>query len=110
MCIRAGANELESVKNLMSMSLMAVIAETLEVEIDEIRDEARLVEDLGMNAESRGEMEAMIADFFDGLEVNLNQTPTVAALVDKVVLSEFRDAQLCEYASIPNDRLNSSVA
>lgn len=38
MCIRAGGeNELESVKNLMSMSLMAIIADSFDIEIDEIQ-------------------------------------------------------------------------
>jgi len=36
MCIKAGADELESVKNLMSMALKAVVAESLGVELEDI--------------------------------------------------------------------------
>ena len=36
MCIKAGDNEIETVKNLMSMSLMAVVADALNVDLDEI--------------------------------------------------------------------------
>lgn len=100
MCIRAGSNELESVKNLMSMSLMAVIAEALRVDIDEISERARLVEDLHMDAEGRRELEAMVADVFDGLKVNVNTTPTVGALLDRVVMCEFADADVRQYAGI----------
>ncbi len=101
MCIRAGSNEFESVKNLMGMSLMAVIAEALDRDIDEIAHEARLVEDLGMTAEGRAEMEEMIADVFDGLEVNLNRLRTVGALFDCVVNSQFEDSAVRHYARIP---------
>lgn len=89
MCIRAGSNELESVKNLMGMSLKAVVADALHADIDNVFDHSRLVEDLHMSANDEQELEAMIADVFDGLRVDLHQTPTVAALLDQVVLKEF---------------------
>lgn len=89
MCIRAGSNELESVKNLMGMSLMAVVADALHTEIDNITEESRLVEDLHMDASNEGELEDMIADVFNGLHVDIHSTPTVSALLDKVVRSEF---------------------
>lgn len=90
MCIRAGSNELESVKNLMGMSLMAVIADALDTEIDNVTEEAHLVEDLHMDQNREQELEAMIEDVFDGLHVDVQSTPTVSALLDKVVLSEFQ--------------------
>ena len=40
MCIRAGSNELESVKSLMSMALRVVVAESLHAELDDITDES----------------------------------------------------------------------
>jgi hypothetical protein len=89
MCIRAGRDELESVKNLMAMSLMAVVAEALDADLDEISEEARLVEDLHMDQTNEQELKAMIADVFNGLEVDLNTTRTVSGLLDKVVLNEF---------------------
>lgn len=90
MCIRAGSNELESVKNLMDMSLRAVVADALHTDIEAIREESRLVEDLHMGTRDEQELEAMIADIFDGLHVDVQETPTVAALLDKVVMQEFR--------------------
>lgn len=89
MCIRAGSNELESVKNLMGMSLKAVVADALHTDIETINDESRLVEDLHMSANDELELEAMIADIFDGLRIEVNKTPTVAALLDQVVMREF---------------------
>jgi len=89
MCIRAGSNELESVKNLMGMSLKAVVADALHADIDTILDDSRLVEDLHMSANDEVELKEMIADVFDGLQVNVRSTPTVGALLDEVVTKEF---------------------
>jgi hypothetical protein len=89
MCIRAGSNELESVKNLMGMSLRAVVAEALDADIDTIFDDSRLVEDLHMGANDEDELATMIADVFDGLHVDVHSTPTVGALLDQVVMKEF---------------------
>ena len=89
MCIRAGSNELESVKNLMGKSLKAVVADALHADIEAVNDDSRLVEDLHMNANAELELEAMIADVFDGLHVDIQKTPTVAALLDQVVMKEF---------------------
>ncbi|MEN8170630.1 MAG: hypothetical protein ABFS08_10450 [Pseudomonadota bacterium] len=110
MCIRAGSNELESVKNLMGMSLMAVIAESLDTDIDTIEETDYLVKDLHMNSEGKRQIELMIADVFDGLKVNLNTTPTVGALLDKVVMSEFAIEGVSEYVGIESPSLAHHAA
>lgn len=91
MCIKAGTDELESVKNLMGMALKAVVADALQADLDEVVDEARLVEDLRMGSAESQVLRELIADTFDGIEVDLRQTPTFSALLNRVVLSEFRD-------------------
>jgi hypothetical protein len=110
MCIRAGSNELESVKNLMGMSLMAVIAESLDVDIDIVSESDNLSKDLHMDAAGKERLEAMIAEVFDGLKVNLNTTPTVGSLLDKVVMAEFADDGIREYVGLDALSLNHSVA
>jgi acyl carrier protein len=110
MCIRAGSNELESVKNLMGMSLMAVIAESLEVDIDDIEETSHLVKDLNMDRAGRERLEMMIAEVFDELKVNLNTTPTVGSLLDKVVISEFADDGIRQYVGLEALSLSSNAA
>jgi len=39
------------------------------------------------------ELRELIADTFDGLSVNLDSTPTYGALLEYVVLREFRDVE-----------------
>lgn len=92
MCIRAGGeNELESVKNLMSMSLMAIIADSFDIEIDEIENSDHLVTDLKMSDTIKSTLEEQIADIFDGLQLNLNLVDTVGTLLELVVHNEFKD-------------------
>jgi acyl carrier protein len=110
MCIRAGSNELESMKNLMGMSLMAVIAEALQTDIDEVAETSHLVRDLRMDSAGKRQLEALIAEVFDGLQLNLDTTPTVAALLDRVVLSEFADDGIRQYVGLDLPSLSSSAA
>ena len=110
MCIRAGSNELESVKNLMGMSLMAVIAESLEADIEEIAEDSHLVNDLRMDGAGKQRLTQMIAEVFDKLQVNLNTTPTVGALLDKVVMSEFADDGIRQYVGLDLLSLSDSAA
>lgn len=110
MCIRAGSNELESMKNLMGMSLMAVVAESLDADIDDIAETTHLVRDLHMDSEGKQRLELMIAEVFDELQVNLNTTPTVGALLDKVVMSEFADDGIRQYVGLDLLSLSSSAA
>lgn len=109
MCIRAGNNELESVKNLMGMSLMAVIAESLQLDIDAIDETQHLTNDLQMDAAGKKRLEAMIAEVFDGLRLNLNTTPTVGVLLDKVVMSEFAADDIREYVGLEALTLSDSA-
>jgi acyl carrier protein len=90
MCIRAGKDELESVKNLMSMALRVVVADALHAELDDVVDEARLVEDLHMGKQECRTLHDMIADNFDGTDIDVCHVPTVAVLLDRVVMSEFK--------------------
>lgn len=91
MCIKAGEDELDTVKNLMSMALKAVIAQALDADLDKVVPEARLVKDLRMGKKRRAALAELIADTFDGLEVDLNRIETVDELLDVVVMAEFQD-------------------
>lgn len=91
MCIKAGNNELASVKALMDMSLNALIADTFEVEIDEIENELELRNDLGMKQTEAVELKEHISEYFDGLEVDMNCMVTIGDLHKMVVDHEFED-------------------
>jgi len=93
MCFKAGNDELDTVKNLMSMSLSVVVADALEVEIEDVSPKALLVEDLGMTADKAELIKEGIAEYFDGLEIDFTRVRTLQDLLDVVVLNEFRDLE-----------------
>jgi len=94
MCIKAGDNEIETVKNLMTMALNAIIATALDADLDDVGTEARLAEDLGMDAEKAEFLRELIADHFDGLDVDPATLNTVEDLLEIVVLNEFKDIDM----------------
>lgn len=91
MCIKVGKDELETVKNLMGMSLRAVVAEALEVDLDDIEESSRLREDLGMDARGAAALTDSVADTFDGVAVEPAELTTFGDLLQQVVLSEFAE-------------------
>lgn len=89
MCIKLGENELSSVKGLMTMSLNAIISEVFNIELDDIKGELSLISDLGMVSGSKNELSAYIAEYFDGLIVDLDSISTLNDLFDVVIEKEF---------------------
>lgn len=92
-CIRVGRDELETVKNLMGMSLKAVVAEALAVDLEAVAEGTRLREDLRMTPAGADALAALIADTFDGLQVDLAAVATYDRLLELVVLNEFHEVE-----------------
>lgn len=91
MCIKVGGNELDSVKGLMAISLNAIIADVFEVEPDELKREMSLRGDLRMTPQQQMSLSGMIAEYFDGIEINLDGNECLGDIFEVVVEQEFRD-------------------
>ncbi len=89
MCIKAGNTELSSVKALMTMSLNAVVAEVFGIEPDEIVPGLRVFDDLHMTPDQQSEFTGLVAEFFDGLQVEFTPTTTLDEIFDRVIEQEF---------------------
>jgi hypothetical protein len=89
MCIKAGNDELDSVKALMTMSLNALIAEVFDVELDEIDRNLSLSRDLGMDSEKENELNELIEEYFDGLVINFTKNDSLDALFQTLIDTEF---------------------
>ena len=89
MCIKAGNNELGSVKALMTMSLNSIIADVFDRDLDDLELEMTLRGDLGMDAGQQAELAEVIAEYFDDLLVDFNQVETLDDLFNIVVENEF---------------------
>lgn len=91
MCIKAGNNELGSVKALMAMSLNALIAEVFELDLDELDKYLSLTRDLGMDKNKQEELSTMIAEYFDDLHIDFSQVDTLEQLFQTIVEVEFEE-------------------
>ena len=90
MCIKAGNNELGTVKALMAMSLNSIIADVFDLDLDDIAPYQKLRTDLHMDAARQSELADLIAEYFDGLLLDFSQIQTVDDLFNVVVENEFR--------------------
>lgn len=90
MGIRTGCNEQDYIKNLLRMSLKAIIADVLHVDLDEMTESDRLVDDLHMGASEGKKLKRLLAEVFNGLQVDLQQNSIVADILNQVEMNEFR--------------------
>jgi hypothetical protein len=85
MCLKVGKDEMDTMRNLMRLSLLILVSDTFDVDIDEVSGDARLVEDMKLDKIKANRLSNLIAEYFDGLQIDLNETPTVDTLLDKIV-------------------------
>ncbi|MCG6936855.1 MAG: hypothetical protein LJE83_01605 [Gammaproteobacteria bacterium] len=90
MCFKAGKDEIDTIRNLMRMSLLVLLSESLEIEAWELSGEARLVEDMKLDKAKAARLKREIAEYFDGLQINLDDTPTVDSLLEKIVETQMQ--------------------
>jgi hypothetical protein len=100
MCIKAGADELDSVKAVMMMSLNAVVADTFQLDLDELDPTLNLYTDLKMDAQKTRELDATIREYFDGLVIDFSQLSTVGDLFDRVIGEQFEEFSDRESAQV----------
>lgn len=90
MCIKIAEDELGTVKALMTMSLNAIIADVFDLDLDDIKAELRLREDLNMSVGQQQQLVDVIGEYFDDIRVNLDEIKTLGELFERVVFSEFK--------------------
>lgn len=85
MCIKTGENELSSVKALMTMSLNALISDTLDIDIDALDDSLDLRRDIGMQPAEEIKLAQAIAEYFNGLTINMEHITTIGDLHQSII-------------------------
>ena len=89
MRIKLEDNELDTMKELLTMALNAVVAEFLNVGVDRVHPGSRLVSDLGMSPAVKKRLQKEIAFIFDCTEIDMPNAMKVEELVDQVAHTEF---------------------
>jgi len=89
MRVKLDDNELGIMKELLTMALNAVVAESLNVDVDKVHPGSRLKSDLGMSPAAKKRLQKEIAFIFDCTEIDMPNTMKVEELVDQVAQIEF---------------------
>jgi len=77
-------NEMDPMKELLTLALNAVIAECLNVEVDRVHPGSELVAGLGMSPAAQKRLQREIAFIFDCTEIEMPNAMKVEELVDQV--------------------------
>ncbi|WP_139306370.1 hypothetical protein [Methylomonas sp. LWB] len=85
MCGKFGGNEVESLQNMMSMAVQLVIADTFDLNVDDVSLDSDLQNDLGMDADLRDKLDSSIMEMFNQLHLDFSRIKTVADVVKQVV-------------------------
>jgi hypothetical protein len=85
MCPRFADNEIGSMKALMSTVLNAVVIEVFRMGLGDIRPELELQRDLRMTAAQRARLVDLVAEYFDGLRLEIGARTTVGDVYAQVV-------------------------
>jgi acyl carrier protein len=84
MCGKLGSNEVESLQNMMSMAVYFVLADTFDMDFDDIQPNSNLKTDLGMTSSIQTQLDESIMDMFTQVKVDFSQIKTVQDIVDQV--------------------------
>ena len=88
MCSKIGIDEIDTVANLMGLSICAVVSDVLDTDIGDLELESHLTADLGLTADRQAELDTAIQEYFDGFQADFSSIKTIQDLVDQVVEGE----------------------
>lgn len=84
MCGKLGSNEIESMQNMMSMAVYFVLADTFDMDVEELLPESNLEADLGMTPSIQELLGANIMDMFNNLHIDFSNAKTVQDILNQV--------------------------
>ncbi len=88
MILYDGDDELEPFAEMMAMTVCTAIADSLEVNIEDVTLGAELINDLGMTEEKQQTLTKNIMALFDDLIIDYKPDSTVRDLVHQVLIDD----------------------
>ena len=79
--------EIDSVKNMITMSVYFIIADTLDIDMLNLQPDTELVKDLNLDSHKIAELTKSIMASFDNLKLDFSLIQNVQDIVDQVLLS-----------------------
>jgi len=91
MCGKMGNSEIDTIKNMMSMSVYYVIADCFNMDAMELEPNIMLDNDFHMSAEEKRLLSESITDMFNGYHLQFATIHTVQDVVDQVINTAMSD-------------------
>lgn len=92
MCGKIGDNEIESMQNMMAMSVYFIIADTFDVDAMDIEADNDLQKDLHMTNKIKHELNESFMDMFNGYQLDFSKIHKVQDIVDQIVTVELNNS------------------
>jgi len=88
MCGKMGDNEIDSMKNMMAMSVYFVIADAFEIDAMDLEETTGLDKDLNSTKEMKSRLCESVKDMFNGFDLKLGVNTSVKEVVDQIVMND----------------------
>jgi polyhydroxyalkanoate synthesis regulator protein len=88
MCGKMGDNEIDSMKNMMAMSVYFVIADAFEIDAMDLEETTGLDKDLKSTKEMKSRLCESVKDMFNGFDLKLGVNTSVKEVVDQIVMND----------------------
>jgi len=85
MCGKMGNNEVESMQNMMAMSVYFVIADAFDIDAMDIEPNLNLETDLHMTTETKQDLSESVMDMFNGRRLDFTAINNVQDIIDQIV-------------------------
>lgn len=91
MCGKMGNSEIDTIKNMMSMSVYYVIADCFDIDAMKLEPNNALDNDFHMTTEEKSLLSESITDMFNGHQLEFSTIHTVQDIVDQVIKTTMSD-------------------
>ena len=85
MCGIMGNNEVDSMKNMMAMSVYFIIADAFDLDAMDIEPNNDLEKDFHMTSKTKQDLSELVVDMFAGRQLDFTSTHNVQDVVDQIV-------------------------
>lgn len=87
MCGKMGDNEIDSMKNMMRMSIYFVIADVFEIDAMDLEETTELDKDLQSTAEMKSRLCESVKNMFNGFDLTLGNNTSVKEVVEQIMMN-----------------------
>ena len=88
MCGKMGISEVDTIKNMMTMTVFFVLADIFDIDAMDIELSFDLEKDLHITSDHKALLSGVVTDMFNGCELNFSTIHNVQGIVEQIVIVE----------------------